>query len=60
MLSSDFPSASIANISSTPAATRSNTAASAYPALTRQADPDPMSQPNRGGEVLPPMAVPSA
>ena len=60
MLSSDFPSASIPSTSSVPAAISSNAAANAYPALTRQADPDSMSQPNSSGEVLPPMAVPSA
>jgi hypothetical protein len=31
--------------------------ANAYPLLTRQADPESMSQPNSSGEVLPPMAV---
>ena len=45
MLSSDFPSASIPNTSSVPAAIRSKAAARAYPVLTRQADPDWMSQP---------------
>ena len=60
MLSSDFPSASTPNLSSVPAARSSSNAAIAYPKLTRQADPDSISQPNKRGEVLPPMAVPSA
>jgi hypothetical protein len=56
MLSRDFPSASIPSTNSVAAASRSNAAANAYPALTLQADPDSMSQPNRSGEVLPPIA----
>jgi hypothetical protein len=60
MLSSGFPSASTPNLSSIPAATSSSSAAIVYPKLTRQADPDSISQPNKRGEMLPPMAVPSA
>jgi hypothetical protein len=56
MLSSAFPSASIPSTNSVPAAISSSAAASAYPALTLQADPDSMSHPNRSGEVLPPMS----
>src|ERR1700730_9209977 len=51
MLSSDFPSASIPSTNSVPAAITSSAAASAYPALTLQADPDSMSHPNRSGDV---------
>jgi len=60
MLSSDLPSASIPSTNSVPAATSSSAAANAYPPLTRHADPDSMSQPNRSSDVLPPIAVPSA
>src|ERR1700686_1873978 len=49
MLSSDFPSASIPSTTSVPAAISSSAAASAYPALTLQADPDSPSKQKRRG-----------
>jgi hypothetical protein len=45
MLSSDFPSALTPNLSSVPAARSNSSAAIPYPKLTRQADPDSISQP---------------
>ena len=58
MLSSDLPSASIPSTNSVPVAISGS--ATANPPLTRHADPDSMSQPNRSSDVLPPIAVPSA
>ena len=57
MLSSDFPSALTPSVSSVPAVRSSSSAAIPYPKLTRQADPDSISQSIKRGEKLPPIAV---
>ena len=49
MLSSDFLSALTPYLNSVTAARNSSNAATQYPKLTRQAEPDSISQPNNSG-----------
>ena len=50
MLSSDFPSALMPSLSSVPAARSRSTAATLYPKLTRQAEPDLSASRSRGAK----------